>query len=104
MFFNRGAFNNEPDLTAVIMNQLSLKSGLKNWGEKGGGSVHSYIKQIHIRDTFIPIHRKEFTKEQRNTILESHLFLKENRDRILKVRKVADGNNQRDSISKKEAI
>ena len=32
VFFNRGAVQNEPDMTAVIMNQLSIESGLKNWG------------------------------------------------------------------------
>ena len=44
------------------------------------------------------------TKEQSNTILESQLYLKENRDITLKTRTVAGGNKQRDFISKKDAI
>ena len=40
VFFNCGETQNEPDMTAVIMNQLSLKTGLKKWGEKGRLSVH----------------------------------------------------------------
>ena len=32
MLFNRAAVQNKPDGTAVIMNQISLKAGLKKWG------------------------------------------------------------------------
>ena len=32
MLFNRAAVQNKPDGTAVIMNQISLKAGLKRWG------------------------------------------------------------------------
>ena len=48
-----------------------------------------------MRDTFVPLHRKYLTKEQRNTILESHLFLKEKRDGTLKGGTVEVGNKQR---------
>ena len=53
------------------------------------------MKQLHMRDTFITVYRKEFTIEQRNTF-----FLKENKDGTLKSRTVAGVNNQRDFISK----
>ena len=62
MLFNHGAVHNEPDVTAFIMTQLSLKTGLKKWGKKARGAVHSDMKQIHTRDTFIPIHTKDLTK------------------------------------------
>ena len=58
VFFNCGEVQNEPDVTAVITTQISLKSGLKKWGKKGRGSVHSDVEQLHMRDTFIPLHRK----------------------------------------------
>ena len=57
-----------------------------------------------MRDILIPIHRKELTKEQRNTILESQNLLKENRDVTLKGRILEGGNNQRYFISKEDAI
>ena len=37
VLFNHGSVQNEPDVTAVIMTQLSLKSGLKKWVNKGRG-------------------------------------------------------------------
>ena len=43
------------------------------------------------------------TKEQRNTILDFHIFLQENRDGTKKVRTVVGGNNQGYFISKEEA-
>ena len=61
------------------------------------------MKQLHTRYTFIPLHRKDLTEEQRNTILESHLFLKEKIYRTPKFRTVACGNKQRDFISKEDA-
>ena len=103
VFFNCGAVQNEPYVTAVIMPQLSLNSGLKKWGEKGRGEFQSEMKHLHMRDTFTPLNRKEFNKEQNNTILESHLLPKEKRYGILKGRTVAGGSKQRDFISKEDA-
>ena len=76
VFLDRGAVQNEPDVTAVIMTYLWLKAGLKKLGEKCRRAVHSEMKQIHMKDTLIPIHRKDLTKEHRNAVLESHLLLK----------------------------
>ena len=62
------------------------------------------MKQLHIRDTFIPLHSKYLTEEHRNTILESHIFLKEKIDGNLKGITVVGCNKQRDFISKEDAI
>ena len=62
VFFKRGSVQNEPDMTVVIMTQISLKSGLKKWGEKVRGLFHLDMKQLHMRDTFIPLHTKDLTK------------------------------------------
>ena len=61
VFFNHGAFQNELDGTAVIMARILLKPCLKKWGKKGRGAFHSDMNLIHTKDTFVPIHRKEFT-------------------------------------------
>ena len=76
MLFKHGSVQTEPDVTAVIITQISLKSGLKKWVKKARGIVHLEMKQLYTRDTFILIHSNESTEEQRNTILESHLILK----------------------------
>jgi hypothetical protein len=61
------------------------------------------MKQLHFWDTFKPKHWRELTHTQRQTVLESHMFLKEKRDGKIKGRTVAGGNKQRDYISKEDA-
>jgi hypothetical protein len=61
------------------------------------------MKQLHIRKTFKPKHWRELSKSQRQTVLESHMFLKLKRDGKIKGRTVAGGNKQRDYISKEYA-
>ena len=43
------------------------------------------------------------THTQRQTVLESHMFVKEKRDGEIKCRAVAGGNKQRDYISKEDS-
>ena len=40
---------------------------------------------------------------QRQTVMESHMFLKEKRDRAIKGRDVSVGNKQREYISKEDS-
>ena len=76
MFFNQGITIHDPDVVGAIMNQLSLKAGLKRWGKKVIDEIHSEMNQIHMRDTFLPLHCKNMSYEQKKQTLESHLFLK----------------------------
>ena len=103
MFVQEDFYQAEPDVVAAIMTQLSLKSGLKEWGDKAYEAVESEMKQLHFRNTFKPMHWSKLTDTQRKTVLESHLFLKEKRDGKIKGRTVAGGNKQRDYISKEDA-
>jgi hypothetical protein len=82
----------EPDVAAAIMTQLSLKAGL-----------HSEMKQLHFRDTFNPMRWNELTHAKKQSVLESHMFLKEKRTGEIKGQTVAGGNKQRDFITKEEA-
>ena len=66
------------------MTQLSLKAGLKTWGNNALTAVRSEMKQLHFRDTFQPKHWKKLSHTQRQTILESHMFLEEKRDGKIK--------------------
>lgn len=103
MFMQHDFYQAEPDVVAAIMTQLSLKAGLKTWGDKALSAVKSEMKQLHFRETFLPKHWKELTHMQRQTVLESHMFLKEKRCGTIKGRTVAGGNKQRSYIQKEDA-
>jgi hypothetical protein len=103
MFVQEDFYQEEPDVVAAVMTQLSLKSGLKEWGDRAHAAVHSEMKQLHFRNTFKPMHWKKLTDIQCQMVLESHMFLKEKCDGKIKGRTVAGGNKQRDYISKEDA-
>jgi hypothetical protein len=103
MMFYQSMVENQPDVVAAIMTQLSLKAGMKEWGKEAHKAVHSEMKQLHFRDTFKPMHWHELDEEQKKTVLESHMFLKKKRDGKIKGRTVAGGNKQRDYITKEES-
>ena len=96
-------YQSDPYVVAAIMTQLSLRAGLKEWGDEAFTAAQSEMKQLHFRDTFKPKHWRELTETQRRTVLESHMFLKLKRDGKIKGRTVAGGNKQRDYISKEDA-
>jgi hypothetical protein len=61
------------------------------------------MKQLHLRKTFKPKHWRELSKAQRQTVLESHMFLKLKQDVKIKGGTFAGGNRLRDYISKEDA-
>jgi hypothetical protein len=103
MFMQNDFYQAEPDVVAMIMTQLSLKAGLKAWGDKAHTAAHNEMKQLHLRNTFKPFHWKDLTHKQKQMVLESHMFLKEKRDGRTKARTVAGGNKQRAYINKEDA-
>jgi hypothetical protein len=86
MFVQDYFYQAEPDVVVAIMTQLSLKAGLKEGGKKRFKAAHSEIKQLHLRKTFKPKHWRELSRAQRQTVLESHMFLKLKRDGKIKGR------------------
>jgi hypothetical protein len=56
MFVQEDFYQAEPDVVAAIMTQLSLKPGLKEWGEEAFMAAQSEMKQFHFRNTFKPKH------------------------------------------------
>ena len=77
MFIQKDFYQADPDVVASIMTQLSLKAGLKQWGDEALTAVTSEMKQLHFRETFNPVHWKNLSHTQRQMVLESHMFLKE---------------------------
>ena len=60
----------QPSVIREIMTQLSLKVGLKTWGEKVRKSMKSDMRQIRLRDTFEPSHRHELSAKEKAEVLE----------------------------------
>jgi hypothetical protein len=96
MFVQEGFYQSDPDVVVQVMTQLSLKSGLKRWGNEVYAAVTWEMKQIHFHNMFKPKHWRKLSKIQHQTVLESHMFLKEKRDGSLKGRTVAGGNKLQD--------
>ena len=103
MAFSQLTKDVEPKAVAIIMTQLSLKAGLKEWKGKAEDAARAEMKQLHMRNTFQPVRIEDLTPEEKASILESHMFLKKKRDNTIKGRTVAGGNKQRDFISKEDA-
>jgi hypothetical protein len=103
MFTQGDFYQSEPDVVAMVMTQLSLKAGLKAWGDKTHIAARNEMKQLHMRDTFKPMHWHELSHAQRQIVLESHMFLKEKRDGKTKGKTVAGGIKQRCSIPNEDA-
>ena len=103
MFVQHDFYQAEPDVVAFIMTQLSLKAGLKHWGDRGYKAAHSEMKQLHFQDSFKPVLWSELSRTQRQMVLESHMFLKEKQDGMIKGQTMARGNKQCDYVSKEDA-
>jgi hypothetical protein len=104
MFIQEDFYQSDPDVVAHIMTQLSLKSGLKQWGDKAYAAVTSEMKQLHFRNTFKPKHWSELSKTQHQTVLESHMFLKEKRDGSLKGRLWLEETNSKTTFPRKTQV
>ena len=94
---------NAAHVTHIVMTQLSMKAGMKHWGEHGTGAVSKELQQLHHRDTFEPVDPKMMMSEDFHEALESHLFLKQKHDDSIKGRMVTDGSKQCTSIMKEDA-
>ncbi len=95
--------DNLPQAMELVLTQLSLKAGIKMWGQKATNAAEAEMKQLHWRNTFKPVQWNELTDAQKATVLESHIFLKEKRTGEVKGRTVAGGNKQRSYINKEDA-
>lgn len=67
VLFNRMQ-SDSPMVAATIMTQLSMKAGLKTWGDPAKEAVKEEMKQLHMRDTFRPRHWKSLTPEEKERL------------------------------------
>ena len=87
----------------AIMAQLSLKQGLKKWGQRGADSAMKEMRQMHDLQAFFPRDPKTMTKQQRIQALSSLIFLKEKANGEIKSRTCINGAPQRKYIKKEDA-
>ena len=73
---------------------------MKIWKGKVLLAAKYEMKQLHFRDTFKKNHYRDLNEDKNNRILESHMFIKENRNGKIKGRTVEGGNKQRNLITK----
>lgn len=100
---------NEPDksnsfsqVVHMCLLQLSLKQGLKTFGERGEDAAMKEVRQLHDFKTFRPVHAKALSHQQRVDTLSSLIFLKEKANGDIKGRACADGRKQRATMTKEE--
>ena len=93
----------EPDVVAMVFTQLTLKAALKTWGNDARAAAKSEMKQLHWRNSFKPVRLQDLTERQKQTILESHIIMKQKRTGEIKGRTVAGGNKQRGYVDKEES-
>ena len=83
--------------------QMSLKAGLRTFGDDGLKAVEKEIRQLHDRDEMKPVHKSDLTAEQRREALAYLMFLKRKRCGKIKGRGCADGRKQRAYITKEDS-
>ena len=83
--------------------QMSMKQGLRMFGEEGYAAVRKEMQQLHDRKVMQPINRKDLTPAQKREALGYLMFLKKKRSGTVKIRGCADGRKQRAYITKEES-
>ena len=83
--------------------QMSLKAGLRTFGDDGLKAVEKEMRQLHDRDVMKPVHKSDLTAEQRREALAYLMFLKRKRCGKIKGRGCADGRKQRSYITKEDS-
>ena len=72
-------------MTSVITTHLSLRAGMNLWKAIRRSAAKYKTKKLHFRDTFKPSHYIELSENQKKSILESHMFIKDMGDGTIKV-------------------
>ena len=83
--------------------QMSMKKGLKVFGEPGYATVKKEMQQLHDRKVMQSVNRKELSPSQKREALGYLMFLKKKRCGTIKGRGCADGRKQRAYITKEES-
>ncbi len=86
-----------------MMTQYNLKPGLHNLGARGAAAAVKELTQLHIMDTWKPMHPSQLGQEEKMRALSLLLFLMEKQTGRIKGRACINGAPQRAYIPKEEA-
>ena len=89
---------------AEIIAQLSLKAGLKQWGEKAKNAMQAEMKQLHFRNTLDPRHCSNLIKKEKAELLESYIFSRKRYTERLRDEQWQVGINSATSFKKKNQV
>jgi hypothetical protein len=87
----------------VATPQMSMKRGLKEFGDDGVAAVKSEMLQLHDRKVMAPKHATDLTPSQKREALAYLMFLKRKRCGKVKGRGCADGRKQRAYTAREDA-
>jgi hypothetical protein len=85
-----------------LMEQMSLKKGLTQFGKTGAEAVVAELRQLDYRNVIKPVSGKELTPEQQRRALHYLMYLKQRRCGQIKARGCADGRKQQLYKSKED--
>jgi hypothetical protein len=97
------AYGYNQSVVFSFMQQLLVKSALREWGDNARATEEKEVNQLHWRETFVPRRMLELTAEQQTKILQSHMFIGQKRTGETKARMVAGGNTQRGHVTKEKS-
>jgi hypothetical protein len=86
-----------------ILTQYNLKPGLRKFGARGAAAAVKELTQLHIMDTWKPVHLSQLGREGKMRVLSLLLFLKEKRTGQIKGRACINGALHMAYIPKEEA-
>ena len=86
-----------------IFTQMSFKKGIEKYGNSAIEGMKKELRQMHLRNSFIPKHKKDLTEQQWKNKCEAVNLIKEKSDGTIKGRCCADGRQQRKWISREES-
>ena len=93
----------EDAVLGFIFTQVSMKKGLKLYGDRGEAAIEEELQQLHDRKVMEPVAADSLTYAEKKKALEYLMFLKEKRTGKIKGRGCADGRKQRVYTAKEEA-
>ncbi len=103
-FLEDGTYQNDLVVAFAFMQQLSLKAAMKQWGSNAEMAGIKEANQLHWRETFIPKQYSQLTDDEKNKVLESHMFVVKKRcTGETKARLVGGRNKQRDYLTKEDS-
>ena len=83
--------------------QMSMKKGLKMFGEGGYAADKKEMQQLHDQKMMQPVSQKDLSQEQKKEALGYLMFLKKKRCGTIKGRGCANGCKQRAYITKEQS-